>query len=185
MRPEDIYNCDETILDLNKSTQRVVVPGKFKSAHSRLIASTEHINIHCCISASGAALPPMIIFKNCFPGGPYSRGGPDGALYAHQKSGFMDQEIFVSWFKKNIHCKGQATTKPCEHPSHCSTELTDVAPENNVLPTQLTYVSLVMYLSSRACRQSSLNSSRQRTLQGNLFVSKRNVPRMIIDQDAI
>lgn len=67
-RPQDIYNCDESIVDLNKSTQKVVIPKRMKAAHSRQVASTEHISIHCCVSASGNAMPPFIIFKESFPG---------------------------------------------------------------------------------------------------------------------
>ena len=34
-RPQDVYNCDETIIDLNKSSQRVVIPRRMKVSHSR------------------------------------------------------------------------------------------------------------------------------------------------------
>ena len=98
VRPEDVYNCDETIVDLNKSTQKVVVPRRFHVAHSRQVAPTEHISIHCCVSASRRAIPPFIIFKGAFPGGHYTAGGPDGALYGRQESGFMDSELFLRWF---------------------------------------------------------------------------------------
>ena len=67
-RPQDIYNCDESIVDLNKCTQRVVIPRRLKSSHSRQVASTEHVSIHCCVSASGNSMPPFIIFKESFPG---------------------------------------------------------------------------------------------------------------------
>lgn len=85
-RPEDIYNCDESIVDLNKCTQKVIVPKRMKSAHSREVASSEHISIHCCVSAAGNCMPPFIIFKKAFPGGSYPSGGPDGALYGKQDS---------------------------------------------------------------------------------------------------
>lgn len=97
-RLQDVYNCDETVVDLNKSTQKVVVPRRFKTSHSRQIASTEHITIHCAISAAGNTVPPFIIYKSAFPGGNYTSGGPDGALYAKQKTGFMNSELFVKWF---------------------------------------------------------------------------------------
>ena len=68
-RPQDIWNCDESVINLNKSTQKVVVPRRNRSAHSRVVSTTEHVSIHCCINAAGAAMPPMIIFSKSFPGG--------------------------------------------------------------------------------------------------------------------
>ena len=78
-RPEDIWNCDETVVDLNKSCQKVVVPRRATKAHSRQLASTEHISVHCAINAGGGTMPPFIIFKKSFPGRTNSQGGPDGA----------------------------------------------------------------------------------------------------------
>ena len=70
-RPQDVYNCDETIIDLNKSSQthRVVIPHRMKVSHLRQVASSEHISIHCCVSVDGAAMPPFVIFKGAYPGG--------------------------------------------------------------------------------------------------------------------
>ena len=99
-RPQDIYNCDETIVDLNLATQKVIVPRCQKNSHSRQVASTEHITIHCSVNADGHALSPMIFFKNSFPGGHYTLDGPDQVLYGKRKSGFMDSELFVKWFEK-------------------------------------------------------------------------------------
>ena len=78
-KPENIWNCEETVIDLNKSSQKVVVPRRATKAHSRHVASSEHISIHCAINAAGGTMPPFIIFKKSFPGRSYSQGGPDGA----------------------------------------------------------------------------------------------------------
>ena len=73
-RIQDVWNCDESIVNLNKSTQKVVVPRRNRSAHSRVVASTEHVSIHCCVNAAGGAMPPMVIFSKAFPGGKYTSG---------------------------------------------------------------------------------------------------------------
>ena len=44
-------------------------------------------------------MPPMIIFAKGFPGGPYTQGGLNKALYAKSESGYMDGELYLLWFK--------------------------------------------------------------------------------------
>lgn len=51
-------------------------------------------------SAAGTALPPMIIYPKAFPGGRYRYGGPDDAIYARSESGWVDNELFLQWFKR-------------------------------------------------------------------------------------
>ena len=81
LKPECIFNCDETIVDLNKSTQKVIVPKTLKNAHSRNVSSSEHITIHVCVNAAGNALSPLIIFKASMLCGKYSDQGPEQAVY--------------------------------------------------------------------------------------------------------
>ena len=138
-RPQDIYNCDETVIDLNKSVQKVVVPRRFKTSHSRQVASTEHITMHCCISAAGNSMPPFIIYKAAFPSGNYTSGGPDGTLYGKQKTGFMDSELFVKWFTRLFIPHSRPTADHSVlllvdgHSSHCSPDVIQIARENNVI----------------------------------------------------
>ena len=46
-RPDLVYNCEETATDLNKSTQRVIVPVRQKHAHLRDMGATQYISVHC------------------------------------------------------------------------------------------------------------------------------------------
>lgn len=138
-RPQDIYNCDETIINLNKSCQKVVVPRRIKHAYSRQGASTKHISLLCCVSAAGSVVPPYIIYKGSFPGGNYTAGGPDGALYGKQESGVMDSKLFLKWLEKVfIPYACPAPGKPVlllldGHSSHCSIEVIEVAKNNNII----------------------------------------------------
>jgi len=80
-------------LFLNKATgQKVVVPARFKHAHSLTVATSEHISVHCCVNAAGNALPPMLIFTKSLTGGTYHRQGPINASCACSGSGFMDHQ---------------------------------------------------------------------------------------------
>lgn len=102
-KPTQIYNCDEAALYLNKSAgQKVVVPTRFKHAHSVSVATNEHISVHCCASAAGSTIPPMIIFSKSLPGGAYHKQGPINASYACSESGFMEQTLYQQWFEQTF-----------------------------------------------------------------------------------
>ena len=190
-RPEDIYNCDETIIDLNKSTQKVVVPKRLRSAHSREIASTEHISIHCCVSAGGNTIPPFIIFKKSFPGGNYTRGGPDGALYGKQQSGFMDTDLFLRWFEQLflVHAKPSPERAVLllldGHISHCLPALIESAVKNNVillaLPSHTTHIcqplDVAVYKSFKCHVSKLINYGKM--MRGDFWVGKKDVASII------
>ena len=190
-RPQDIYNCDETIVDLNKSSQKVVVPRRFKASHSRQVASSEHVTIHCCISAAGNTILPFIIYKAAFPGGNYTAGGPDGALYGKQKTGFMDSELFVKWFTRLFIPHARPTPENGVlllvdgHSSHCSPDIIKIAKENNVtllaLAPHTTHLcqplDVAVYKSFKV--QLSKLVKLGQALRGDVWVSKSNIARML------
>ena len=190
-RPQDIYNCDETVIDLNKSSQKLVVPGRFRSSHSRQVASTEHITIHCCISAAGNTMPPFIIYKSAFPGGNYTAGGPDGALYGKQKTCFMDSELFVKWFTKIFipHARPSPDHSVLllvdGHSSHCSPDVLEIAREKNVILVALAphTTHLCQPLDVAVYRSFKIHLSKLvkigQALRGDLWISKSNVARII------
>lgn len=136
-KPHVYWNCDETVVDLNKSTQQVVVPVRSKHAHSISVAPTDHVTALCCVNAAGQSLPPMIVFKGGFPGGAYTKGGPVSAIYAKSDSGFVDGELFVAWFRR-IFLKYTSPVEPRlllldGHASHLSLKLIDLAIKSNVI----------------------------------------------------
>lgn len=190
-RPQDIYNCDETIVDLNKNSQKVIVPRRFRASHSRQVASSEHITIHCCISAAGNSIPPFIIFKTAFPGGNYTIGGPDGTIYGKQKSGFMDGELFVQWLTKLFIPHARPTEERSilllvdGHSSHCTPEVVKIARENNVillaLPPHTTHLcqplDVAVYKALKV--QIGKHVKMGQALRGDLWISKTQVPKML------
>ena len=42
----------------------------------------------------------MIIFEKSWPSGPYSKNRPKDCLYAKSPNGYIDEELFLEWFKK-------------------------------------------------------------------------------------
>ena len=190
-RPQDIYNCDETVIDLNKSSQKVVVPRKMRVSHSRQVSTTEHISMHCCVSAAGYAMPPFIIYKGSFPGGNYTVGGPDGALYGRQQSGFMDGELFLKWFTRLFVPYAKPTPENPVlllldgHSSHCTVDIIEAARENNVMLLALAphTTHLCQPLDVAVYKSLKVNLSKLmklgQTLRWDLWVPKGSVSKMI------
>ena len=79
----------------------------------------------------------MIIYSKSFPGGPYCFEGPDDALYAKSDSGWIDSELFISWFNK-IFLKFAVPQRPLlllsyDHKSHITLDIIDLCQESNII----------------------------------------------------
>ena len=53
-----------------------------------------------CCSASGQVLRPMIILEKNWLSGPCSRNGPESCLYGKSPNGYIDEELFITWFEE-------------------------------------------------------------------------------------
>ena len=102
-KPEHIFNADKTGIDLNARSGKVIVSKNSKHAYSEQKAPRDHITSMVCCSASGQVLRPMIFEKN-WPSGPYSRNGPDSCSYGKSTNGYMDEELFLTWFEEIFCC---------------------------------------------------------------------------------
>lgn len=135
--PRQIYNCDETFLPLDYTRERVVAARGAKAVYSQSTGTTDHITLLCCGSAAGLPLPPMIIYAKSFPGGQYRFQGPDDALYAKSDSGWIDTELFMTWFNK-IFLKYAVSQRPLllvvdGHKSHITLDIIDKCRENEIV----------------------------------------------------
>ena len=94
--PQLIYNCDEAAVYLNKSSQKVVVPRNSKHCHSLAQGTSEHISVLCCANATGAALPPLIVFAKGFPSlRVFQNDGCANVTYSTSDSGFVNRDIYM------------------------------------------------------------------------------------------
>ena len=80
IKQESILNCDETMVNIDRRTGKVVVPRRTKQAYSESKWTRDHIIVNACLCASGQVLPPHIIFTSPYPSGPYACEDPDGGL---------------------------------------------------------------------------------------------------------
>ena len=90
----------------------------------------------------------MIIFEKAFPSA-YVAEGPINALYAKSPNGYMDEELFYSWFTKLFIPHTQHLGKQIliidGHGSHLSLKLVETAVKNDILyclpPTHNTFIT--------------------------------------------
>ena len=86
-------------LSLNGSKVKAVTVKTAKRNYCQSTGTTKHITMLCGVSASGAALAPMIIYQRSSPGGQYHFGGPDDCVCSNSDSGCVDSDLLVQWFK--------------------------------------------------------------------------------------
>ena len=77
-----------------------------------------------------------MIFEKNLPSGPYSRNGPDGCFYGKSTNGYMDEELFLTWFEE-IFIVGTSQVRPTVliidgHGSHITYSMIKRAVEENI-----------------------------------------------------
>lgn len=60
----------------------------------------EYFTVLGTASADGTKLPPYILYKGVNIYKRWTVGGPAGTLYGVSKSGWMESDNFLEWFKK-------------------------------------------------------------------------------------
>ena len=187
--PRQIFNCDETFVPLDYSREKVVTRKGAKNVYRQSQGTSEHITMLCSASAAGLPLPPLIIFAKSFPGGQYRFDGPDDSVYAKSESGWIDTELFITWFKK-IFLKHSVAQRPLlllidGHKSHMGLELVDLCRENSIimfcLPPHTTHALQPLDVSVfKSLKDHYSKSVRSLTLaRKNFVVTKREFARII------
>ena len=108
---EHIFNADKSGIDLNARSGKVIVPKSSKHVYSKQNAPRDYITSMVYSSASAQVLRPVIIFEKNWPSGPYSRNGPHGCLHGKSTNGYMDEELFLTWFEE-IFVLGNSHVRP-------------------------------------------------------------------------
>ena len=66
-KPENTFNCDESMVNMDRRTGKVVKSRRTKQGYSESKGTHGHITVNDCVSASGQVLPPHIIFVSSIP----------------------------------------------------------------------------------------------------------------------
>ena len=188
-KPHLIFNCDESAVALNKSSKYVLVPRRNKRAHFICTANSAHISILCAASASGFALPPMVVFQKGLPAGRFHKDGPINAAYSNSESGFVNREIYRGWFLK-VFLQYAPPQRPLPllqdgASTHMGPELIDLAMKNQVVlmcfPPKTTHVLQPCDVGIYKCMKAELRRSLQlvKLLRGHDVIEKRKAPAII------
>jgi hypothetical protein len=148
-KPMQIYNCDETGISIVFKPGKVVAQMGCRNVYA--VSAAEKGKTHTvlsCISASGAFLPPMIVYprKKSVPV-QLREGAYPNTLFLHSDSGWITTELFLEWFKfflLNIPPTRPVLLIQDGHHSHVSIELIELAQSNNIhllcLPAHTTHL---------------------------------------------
>ena len=101
-KPGRIFNLDESGLPLqHRPGRRIGIKGQ-KHVNVLTSGNKTNITILACVSASGFAIPPMVIYnrKNLTP--ELTRGEIPGTMYGLSTSGWIDSELFSEWFNRHF-----------------------------------------------------------------------------------
>ena len=138
--PSKIYNVDETGISNVPNHVSKVIALKGKKQVGAL-SSAERGELHTitmCVNAIGNYIPPMIIFPRVRMKDELLYGAPPETLPVCHKSGWMQSDLFVTWFEHFITYAHPSEEHPVllildGHASHTKNiALIDMARENNV-----------------------------------------------------
>lgn len=147
--PHLVFNADETGLPLqHRPGKRVAIRGQ-KHVHVVNSGNKAHISVLACVSASGYAIPPMVVFQRKTLTPPLTTNEVPGTIYGLSSSGWMDRQLFQEWFHRHF-LQHVPSTRPLllmldGHSSHYSLEFIREATLEGVivfcLPPHTTHVA--------------------------------------------
>ncbi|KAJ4425458.1 hypothetical protein ANN_28074, partial [Periplaneta americana] len=99
-RPECLYNQDETGLPMNNKPPNVVAQKGSRDVVSLTnVERGENVTVMACVSATGAYIPPFVIFKGKRMRAEFSDNMPAGTEVCMTESGWVNEEAFGKWLK--------------------------------------------------------------------------------------
>ncbi|KAB0799206.1 hypothetical protein PPYR_07086 [Photinus pyralis] len=138
-KPSNIYNMDESGLQLNNRPGEVIA-GKGSKVVTALTAAEkgETITVVACCNGEGTFLPPACIFKGKNKKAEFEDGMPAGSVvYMCQKSAYINSDIFLEWLKTHFLPRkpaGKVLLLLDGHASHCnSIETLSFAEEHDII----------------------------------------------------
>lgn len=138
-KPHQIFNIDESGVQLNNKPGRVIATKGAKDVH--VLTSSErgeNVTVIACCNAEGTFIPPVLIMKGVREKTEFSFGLPPGSkVFMNNKSSYINAELFLRWLKEQFlprKCPGKTLLILDGHPSHLnSLELLEFTDENDIL----------------------------------------------------
>lgn len=138
-KPSNIYNVDETGLQLNNKPGLVLAEKGSKDVHKLTSGEKgENITAIVCCNAEGNFLPPVCIFKGVNKKAEWEDKMPPGShIVMSKKSSYINTDIFTDWIEHHFiprKALGKCLLILDGHTSHTSADrLLDLAAENDII----------------------------------------------------
>lgn len=147
--PTRIFNFDETGFSSKiQAKEKIVVIKGTKHPYQPMVSVNGHITLQLAVSADGKTVAPLIIYSKNLPRNAFMDGIPDDWSFDVTDSGFINSEIFLSWFI-NCFSKQCCRTRPIlvimdNHVTHLDKKLIDFAQKDQIellcLPSHSTHI---------------------------------------------
>ena len=95
--PERIYNVDETGMSLDHCPPKIVTQRGHKKVRYRTARNKSQITVIRCVSATGHAITPFVIWDAKSMNKEWTVGEVPGTTYGLSSKGWVDSELFRGW----------------------------------------------------------------------------------------
>ena len=136
-KPSQIYNVDESGIPFDPRPPNVVTTKGTKKVRYRASGRKGQVTIVGCASASGHALPPMVIFDAQKLNPAWTEGEFPGTKYGLSSNGWINTELFEAWLSEHF-LEHAVSARPLlllldGHSTHYQPELLRLAKQHDVI----------------------------------------------------
>ena len=136
-KPSQIYNVDESGIPFDPRPPNIVATKGTKKVRYRASGRKGQVTIVGCASASGHAIPPMVIFDAQKLNPAWTEGEFPGTKYGLSKNGWINSELFEAWLSEHF-LEHTVSSRPLlllldGHSTHYQPELLRVAKDHDVI----------------------------------------------------
>ena len=135
--PSLIFNMDETGFPLDPRPIKTIHKRGERNPYSVSSGSKSQVTVVACVSASGQSIPPFIVWKRKTMTLELAFGELPGSRYGFSENGWMQSNLFNSWFRKQFISHAPAS-RPLillldGHSSHLNPDTIKFAAEKGVI----------------------------------------------------
>ena len=104
----NIYNVDETSISTVQGRSSKIIAKMGRRQVGSLVSAEggQHVTAVICMSVTGSCIPPLFLFPRVRMKDELMNGSPPDSLYECPKTGWMQMDIFTTWFKHLIRSSG-------------------------------------------------------------------------------
>jgi len=101
-KPNHIYNVDEMGMPFDHHPPKVVTCRGQKKVRSRTSGNKAKVTVIACVSATGQAITPFVIFDAKMLNHDWTKGEVPGTRYGLSAKGLVDTYLFKKWLKNHL-----------------------------------------------------------------------------------